>query len=179
MVKLVDILKELNTKNKEVLGQGWEHVVYPSNNPNKVVKVGETRYVKEWLKVFKTRPDLFPIIYKTGTLKDEPDKMYVVMERLDTEQFEVDFDVLSSILADKGVSISDALKRGEYNEKRWNEYYEFIKGHDEEIADFFVKLYNNVIETKHTKKKMMGGVFDFHKRQFGYDKKHNVKMLDF
>jgi hypothetical protein len=174
MIKLTDILQELSTTKKDILGQGFEHNVYPSKDPNKVIKVGETKYVKKWVEEFKSRPDLFPIIYKTGLDKDDPSIMYVVMERLDTEQFEVDFDVLDSILED---GILDIIKRAERNEDYFNKIVDQVKQQDEEIADFFIKLYNNVVETKQFRSGLFS-VYDFHKGQFGYDKKGNIKCLD-
>jgi hypothetical protein len=174
MIKLTDILQELSTTKKDILGQGLEHNVYPSKDPNKVIKVGETKYVKKWVEEFKSRPDLFPIIYKTGLDKDDPSIMYVVMERLDTEQFEVDFDVLDSILED---GILDIIKRAERSEDYFNKIVDQVKQQDEEIADFFIKLYNNVVETKQFRSGLFS-VYDFHKGQFGYDKKGNIKCLD-
>jgi len=174
MIKLTDILQELSTTKKDILGQGFEHNVYPSKDPNKVIKVGETKYVKKWVEEFKSRPDLFPIIYKTGLDKDDPSIMYVVMERLDTEQFEVDFDVLDSILED---GILDIIKRAERSEDYFNKIVNQVKQQDEEIADFFIKLYNNVVETKQFRSGLFS-VYDFHKGQFGYDKKGNIKCLD-
>jgi len=180
MIKLEDILNELSTISKDMLGQGLEHNVYPSNDPNKVYKVGETRYVNKWVPIFKSRPDLFPIIYKTGIYKGDKDVTWVEMERLDTEQFEVDFDVLDSIIEDISNydGVLGAIKSTERNEKEWDKLYDNIKQQDPEIADFYTKLYNNVVQTKRFKSGLFD-TYDFHKGQFGYDKKNNVKMLDF
>lgn len=179
MIKLIDILRELNTKDKEILGQGLEHNVFPSQDPNKVVKVGETKYVNKWVKDFKERPDLFPEIYKVGTLKDDPKRSYVVMQRLDTEQFEVDYDVLKDILSDVSHwDVLEAIEAGERKEEVFDWIYNKIKGQDPEIAEFYTKLYNTVVQTKPFKNGWFD-VYDFHKKQFGYDKKGNVKMLDY
>jgi len=178
MIKLVDILKELNTKPKQMLAQGFEHNVFPSLNPDKVIKVGETEFVKKWVKDFQSRPDLFAIVSKVGNVKGYEDLTYVELERLDTEQFTVDFEVLESILEEIHYDVLEAIKIGEKDEKRWNQFYEYIKKQDEEIADFFVKLYNNVVETKPFKKGLFK-TYDFHKGQFGYDKDHKIKMLDY
>ena len=173
-----DSLKELNTKPKQVLGQGYEHNVFPSLNPDRVIKVGETKYVKKWIKDFESRPDLFPIIYRIGKVKGYENATYVELEKLDTEQFEVDFDVLESILEDKNLGVLEAISQGSHDERRWNEIYEFIKQQDKEIADFFTKLYNNVIQTMPFKQGLFD-TYDFHKKQFGYDKDRKVKMLDY
>jgi hypothetical protein len=179
VIKLIDILSELSTIDKDILGQGFEHNVYPSKDPNKVIKVGETKYVKKWIEDFKSRPDLFPTIYKTGFYKGNPKITYVVMEKLDTDQFEVDFDVLESIIEDVSNydGILDAIKKTERNENEWNKLHNSIKQQDPEIADFYTKIYNNVVQTKPFRSGLFQ-VYDFHKGQFGYDKKGNIKMLD-
>jgi hypothetical protein len=180
MIKLEDILDELLTREKDILGQGLEHVVYPSTDPTKVYKLGETKYVKKWVPIFKAHPDLFPIIYKTGFYKGDKDITWVEMERLDTEQFEVDFEVLESIIED--VSNYDgalgAIKSTQNNEKDWDKLYNDIEQQDPEIADFYAKLYNNVVQTRSFKSGWFD-TYDFHKGQFGYDKDKNIKMLDF
>jgi hypothetical protein len=179
-IKLEDLLDELVTREKDILGQGLEHNVYPSTDPTKVYKLGETRYVKKWVPIFKNNPELFPIIYKTGFYKGNKDITWVEMERLDTEQFEVDFEVLESIIED--VSNYDgalgAIKSTQNNEKDWDKLYNDIKQQDQEIADFYTKLYNNVIQTRRFKSGWLD-TYDFHKGQFGYDKDNKVKMLDF
>jgi len=180
MIKLINILDELITRQKDILGQGLEHNVYPSKDPDKVYKVGETKYVNKWVPIFNSRPDLFPIIYKTGIYKGDKDVTWVKMERLDTEQFEVDFDVLDSIIEDVSNydGVLGAIKSTERNKEEWDKLYDNIKQQDPEIADFYTKLYNNVVQTKRFKSGWFD-TYDFHKGQFGYDKNNNVKMLDF
>jgi hypothetical protein len=175
VIKLIDILNELNTRQKELLGKGLEHTVYPSNDPNKVYKLGETKFVNEWVPIFKSHPDLFPIIYKTGIYKGDKDITWVEMERLDTEQFEVDFDVLDSIINN---SILSTIKRAERDKDYFDKLVAKIRQQDDEIADFYIKLYNNVVQTKRFKSGWFD-IYDFHGGQFGYDKKGNIKMLDF
>ncbi len=162
-----------------MLGQGLEHNVYPSLNPDRVLKVGETKYVLKWVKDFKSRPDLFPIIYRVGKVQGYDNVTYVEMERLDTEQFEIDYEVLESIL-EEGMEwyVSEALKKAKYNKDTFNKIYSIVKNQDPEIAEFFVKLYDNVIETSKFKSGIFD-VYDFHSGQFGYDKKGNIKMLDY
>ena len=175
MIKLTDILQELSTTKKDILGQGLEHNVYPSKDPNKVFKVGETKYVNKWLPIFKAHPDLFPIIYRTGLDNEYDNVTWVEMERLDTEQFEVDFDVLDSIIDN---SILSTIKRAERDKDYFDKLVAKIRQQDDEIADFYIKLYNNVVQTKRFKSGWFD-IYDFHGGQFGYDKKGNIKMLDF
>jgi hypothetical protein len=178
IVKMAKKIQEAIT-SKVKIAQGLEHDIYPTRDPNKVIKVGETKYVNKWVKDFKSRPDLFPVIYNVKPFRDNPKLSYVEMERLDTEQFEVDYDVLKEILSENTHwDVLEAIEAGERKEEVFNWIYNKIKEQDKEIADFYIKLYNNVIETKQFKKGWFD-VYDFHKGQFGYDKQHNVKMLDY
>jgi hypothetical protein len=180
MIKLIDLLNELTTRQKKLVGQGLEHKVYPSNDPDKVYKVGETKYVNKWVPIFKSNPDVFPFIYRTGFDKDGKDVTWVEMERLDTEQFEVDFDVLESILDDMSNydGVLGAIKVSLKNEQVRKSITSKINEQDPEIAQFFNKLTDVVGKTKPFKSGLFD-TYDFHRGQFGYDKKQNIKMLDF
>ena len=94
MVKLIDILKELNIKSKDSLGQGDEHIVYPSKiKPGFVIKKF-TRYDDEfftkdnWEEIIDTakqHPDIFAKIDKIDI-----DKGYFVQEKLDEKSLTKD-----------------------------------------------------------------------------------------
>ena len=60
----------------------------------------------------------------------------------------------------------------------FNKVYQTVKNVDEEIAEFFEKLLDNVLETSKFKSGLMD-VYDFHSGQFGYTKDHKIKMLDY
>lgn len=176
----IEFLKEIRIKRKQMLGKGLEHNVYPTSDPDKVVKVGETKYVKEWLKDFESRPDIFPIIYRKGISRDDKDQMWVVMEKVDTEQFEVDYDVLEDLL-DELVgyyAVLPALRGGIFNKEANKKIYTALANHDQDIADFYVKLRDVVAETLPFKSGLFK-TYDFHRGQFGYDKKNNIKMFDY
>ena len=58
---------EIATKEKELVGKGAFHNVYPSNkNPNIVYKIGFDEDVNGWVDLFKSRPDIFPKVYGAG-----------------------------------------------------------------------------------------------------------------
>ena len=60
---------ELDTKDKDLVGKGAFHNVYISKkNPNVVYKIGFDEDVNGWVDIFKSRPDLFPKVYKMGHL---------------------------------------------------------------------------------------------------------------
>lgn len=173
----IEHLDELRTREKEMLGQGMEHDVYPSNDPTKVIKVGQAKYVAKWVPLFKKNPDVFPIVYKHGLTKD-PKVAYVILERLDTRNFLEDYLKLKVILKKIGMNggVYDAVKISRYNEVKYDSIINKINDINPEISDFFIKL----VDTVDAVEKLMSWYkgFDFHQEQFGYDKDKNVKCLD-
>lgn len=181
-MKLTDILEEiileLRTRDKEILGQGMEHVVYPSNDPTKVIKVGEAKYVAKWVPMFKKHPDLFPIVYREGLTKENPKDAYVILEKLDTRNFLEDYLKLGLALTKAGFNggVYGAIKVSRYNEVRYDEIIDKINEVNPDISDLFIKLVDNVTAVDkllpwHTK-------IDFHPKQFGYGQNKVVKCLD-
>jgi hypothetical protein len=175
---LDDYLIELRTRDKELLGQGLEHNVYPSLDPNKVIKVGEAKYLAKWLPMFKKHPELFPIYYRDGRVKDMPKVAYVVLERLNTKLFIEDFLRLDLILPKIGFhnGAYSAIKSCRYNEDKYDRTIDKINEINPKMSEFFIKLFDNVNAVDkllpwHTK-------IDFHEGQFGYDDKRNIKCLD-
>ena len=173
----IEALEELRTRDKEILGQGMEHVVYPSNDPNKVIKVGEAKYVAKWVPMFQKHPELFPIVYKQGLTKD-PKVAYVVLEKLDTRNFLEDYLKLGLVLSKIGLNggVYGAINSSRYNEVKYDKIIDGINEVNPNMSDLFIKLVDNVTAVNkllpwHTK-------IDFHQGQFGYDSKKNVKCLD-
>ncbi len=177
---LLEVMQEIAIRPKKIFGQGMEHNVYPTSDPNKIVKVGETKYVKRWLKDFESKPEVFPIIYRKGISRDNNNLMWVVMEKVDTEQFEVDFDVLEDLLDEEAgfYGVLPALRAGIFNKEADKKIYSALLKRDEEIAEFYLKLKHVVAETLPFKKGLFK-VYDFHRGQFGYDKDNNIKMFDY
>ena len=83
MIKLTDILKELNIQRKSKLGTGSEFTAYPSTlQPDKVIKVlndEDEGNFEEHYYLFNKYPEYFPIVYK------KTDK-YMILEKLDTQE---------------------------------------------------------------------------------------------
>lgn len=173
----IEFLEEIRTRNKELLGQGKEHNVYPSNDPTKVIKVGEARYVAKWLPLFRKHPELFPIVYRNGLTK-EPGGAYVMLEKLDTRNFLEDYLKLSLILSKIKFNggVYTAIKNSRYNEVRYDEIINKINQVNPDMSEFFIKLVDNVTAVDKLMPWHKG--FDFHEGQFGYDKDRNIKCLD-
>jgi hypothetical protein len=175
---LEEIILELRTRDKEILGQGMEHVVYPSNDPTKVIKIGEAKYVVKWVPMFKKHPDLFPIVYRQGLTKENPKHAYVELEKLDTRNFLEDYLKLGLILTKIGLNggVYGAIKSSRYNEVKYDQIIDGINEINPDMSDLFIKLVDNVSAVD--KLLPWHKPFDFHQGQFGYDKDKNVKCLD-
>jgi hypothetical protein len=79
MIKLIDLLKEIKTYRKELVGDGEQGDVYPIGKDKVVKKVfsdWEPEEIKTY-KLFNQHPDLFPHVYKIA-------KDYVIMDRIDS-----------------------------------------------------------------------------------------------
>jgi hypothetical protein len=79
MIKLIDLLKEIKTYRKELVGDGEQGDVYPIGKDKVVKKVFEDwddEEIKTY-KLFNQHPDLFPHVYKIA-------KDYVIMDRIDS-----------------------------------------------------------------------------------------------
>jgi hypothetical protein len=68
MIKLIDILKELNIQTKPELGSGLSFVTYPSKiDPSKVIKTtiyDEPEKLQDHAYIFIKYPKYFPEVYK-------------------------------------------------------------------------------------------------------------------
>lgn len=178
-------------KKEKYTDLGWNHLIYPSKNPNMLYKLGSEYKVNKWLSIFKKHPDLFPIIYKTGKFTYEGKKcMWVLLEKLNTNLVLEEWKVLTDCLyefipkpsylnddeyrdieeifklvnTDKPFIkfLSDYLKDSEEEDmEENNNYYLFLKW-----VKFFEKL------------SFLGNKLDIHKNQYGYDKNGNIKCLD-
>jgi hypothetical protein len=82
MIKLIDILNELNIQPKLKLGTGSTYTTYPSSlQPDKVIKIlndEDEGSLDEHYDLFIKYPKYFPIVYK------KTDK-YMVLEKLNTQ----------------------------------------------------------------------------------------------
>jgi hypothetical protein len=192
------IVNELGTKPKEVYDKGAFHDIYQSkNNPNVLYKIGTKNMVDSWVDIFKSRPDLFPIVYKTGTMNyklpkpftefidGQPVKheagesikvSYVEIERLDVRQAVIHWDRLDEVVKQMtGKSLQTYLTvigLEDPMENEFNEIGEQLKD-NKFIYDIFVDFYNLLSRVYEIKP-----AADVHKRNFGYDKNMNLKMLD-
>jgi hypothetical protein len=106
MIKLTNLLKELNIQLKTPIGQGDEQTVYPSKIKSgfviKKFTANEENFTKEeWREVIETaqqHPDVFAQIDKVDF-----DKGYIVQEKLDEKSLTKDGNELYSYLKDNNI----------------------------------------------------------------------------
>ena len=174
MIKLIDILKELNIQTKSELGSGLSFVAYPSKiDPSKVIKTtiyDEPEKLQDHIYMFMKYPKYFPKVYKAT------DK-YLVIEKLNTKPIIEYYNKLKSL-----TSLLNPFKLIPfYNPKKFdpdNPLDVVIKQHPEllEMTLKLKKLYKDVDKIL---EKEGYNELDFHSENIGIDDKGNFKMLDF
>lgn len=180
-------IRELGTRKKSPLGHGIEHEIYFSEKkPNVVYKVGESDVVNEWYEVFKSNPDIFPVVYKSGkTNKD--DFYYVELEKLDTEKFEDEWDDLELSLedigaldVDRGENFTDLYTLEGTSSKKFIEIGKSLKKYNKTMYDFYIKFLDLLKRCEREQLKVTGKdtLVDAHKHNFGYSKDGKIKCLD-
>jgi hypothetical protein len=197
-------VSELDTKDKDLVGKGAFHNVYISKkNPNVVYKIGFDEDVSGWVDIFKSRPDLFPKVYKMGYLNiklkksattfswrsgdfkpitynpgDTVKVKYVEVEKLDTDKAKSHWNSLAnvvSVMADKSLqTYLTSLGMDEEMEEEFKSLGEKIKETGNTfIYEILVDFYNLVHSVYELKP-----VADVHVGNYGYDNKGNLKCLD-
>jgi hypothetical protein len=195
MIKLVDILKELNIKPKKPSGLGSRHIVYPSqSDPNKVIKtinINPDYDGNEYntldidsLELFKKYPNVFPKVYKITN-------KYAVLEKLNTSKVFNELKNLYNQVIESNTEFSEYIK-DKYTgyDRSSNEFstdiYEYIKYEDKTLSDFD-EVYSKIKDGELLKKyvlfiftiiKLFPQSLDIHNDQFGYDSEGNIKLLD-
>lgn len=180
MISLVNLLNEVLVTKKTPFGGGTEHSIYQSKrNPNILYKVGKKRTVEKWLTIFKENPYFFPKVYKAGKISD--DKFYVEVEKLNTEQVIIDWELIEDVLEligyidrDEDEYVDRMFQIGQYNE----EMKYFLKERDPKTYELFIKWVNFINNVKKIVKQYTNLTLDVHRYNFGYDSQGNLKCLD-
>jgi hypothetical protein len=195
---------EIATKEKELVGKGAFHNVYPSNkNPNMVYKIGFDEDVNGWVDLFKSRPDIFPKVYGTGHVNIKLKKQvtnfswrtgefkpitynpgdtvkvkYVGVERLNTEKAKQHWNSLANVVSVmSGKSLQTYLTSLGMDEEMEEEFLSIGERIKETGNDFIYNIFvefYNLIQSVYELKP----VADVHVGNYGYDKDGNLKCLD-
>jgi hypothetical protein len=118
MIKLINILKELNIQSKVPIGQGSEHTIYSSEiKPGFVIKklTGENEYYtkddwKQILQISQQYPEVFAKIDKINF-----DKGYFVQEKLDEKSLTKDGSELYNYLKNNNILYRDNQDKSNYS----------------------------------------------------------------
>lgn len=183
------LIQEINRTDKKCKGGCFHRVFESKSNPNIVYKVGQTIDVDRWISVFINYPEFFPRVYKRGKVTDKrilvnffySDVSYVVVEKLDTERAEFDWDLIEEFVkkwAYYNLELSNInFDRLMGNPTRFLDVIEHIiyemEKKQPELIDLFMKFYTLILDIYE--------IFpsaDIHRNQFGYDKQGNLKCLD-
>jgi hypothetical protein len=159
-----------------------------SKNPKifpKVYKRGKTSMKLKSDKLIPTKKG-----YKTIPAGTVLPLDYVVLEKLDTKRVDEEWEVLDNMMEEimemDDYGFLDFLivyltHKPEYKERGWNDdvtidrVYGQVKQYYPRIAPIFMRYMDITIKIKAVKP----GVPDLHRYNFGYDKKGNLKCLDF
>ena len=195
---------ELATKEKELVGKGAFHNVYPSNkNPNIVYKIGFDEDVNGWVDLFKSRPDIFPKVYgaghvniklkkqvtnfswRTGEFKpitynpgDTVKVKYVAVERLNTEKAKQHWNSLANVVSTmSGKSLQTYLTSLGMDEEMEEEFLSLGEKIKETGNDFIYEIFVELYNLIHSVYELKPTA-DVHVGNYGYDKDGNLKCLD-
>ena len=195
---------EIATKEKELVGKGAFHNVYPSNkNPNMVYKIGFDEDVNGWVDLFKSRPDIFPKVYGTGYVNIKLKKQvtnfswrtgefkpitynpgdtvkvkYVGVERLNTEKAKQHWNSLANVVSTmSGKSLQTYLTSLGMDEEMEEEFLSLGERIKEMGNDFIYNIFVELYNLVHSVYELKPTA-DVHVGNYGYDKDGNLKCLD-
>lgn len=188
-------LKEINIVRKKKYKQGMEHIIYPSkNHPDRLFKVGEKEMVDQWVKIFRSNPEIFPKIYRVGKISNSGDRRvkgyYVEIEKLDTDKSIEEWEELENKLEEVGITdfedgafgrdITDIYVNYENDQKTITHIATELKQYDVKAYDLFIKWFKLFKECQKSIEKVTGHgtLVDAHRYNFGYGSDGKLKCLD-
>lgn len=179
------ILNEIKVKEKTPFGWGTEHKIFPSQKfPDRLYKVGEKDSVDRWFEIFKSNPNMFPKVYGAGYFKNNPERKFVEIEKLDTKKVDDEWTMLEFALQDIGMLDEDleylddilyAVATGNYNV---HDVLSKLKLSSPKNFRLFKKWTDFITNVSRFLKSKGYEYFDVHRNNFGYDNSGNIKALD-
>lgn len=180
-------VREMQTKPKNAFNRGMEHEIYSSlKNPDMLFKVGELDVINEWYEVFKSDPQIFPVVYRIGKIPVK-NVYYVGLEKLDTDKFqqkwnqlELSLEEIGALDVDRGETFSDLYMNEGLDAEVFKQIAKNLVNKDRNSYNFFVEFLTVIKKCERAIYKVMGKdtIVDVHKYNFGYSKDGKLKCLD-
>jgi NurA-like 5'-3' nuclease len=186
-MKLVSVINEIIGKEKEMVGRGAYHRIYPSKkNPNIVYKLGDERIVKRWYDIFVSHPDFFPKVY--GEIKktkfpiknnwnqvvDVKDVAYVTLEKVNTNDFIKFYNEIDTFFVE--ISLRKVLQTFT-NDETIMDYIISVGKEIKKLKPELMDRYYEFINLVHSVYEILPSA-DLHENQFGYDNDGKLKCID-
>lgn len=182
------VLIEVRTQKKDEFNRGMEHRIYASkSNPDRLFKVGDEG-VGYWVKVFRSNPDIFAQVYRTGKL--DKWNYYAEIEKLETNRVLNEWQQIEEKLEEIGIidsedgsygrDITDIYTNHGHDQKAITDIAEKLKKYDRGTYELFLKYFKLFKDCEKAIEKIVGHetLVDAHRYNFGYSKDGKLKCLD-
>jgi hypothetical protein len=169
-----------------------EHRIYASkNNPNRLFKVGDEG-VLHWVKVFRSNPNIFAEVFRTGKINDSEVRgtYYAEIEKLQTDRVIKEWEQIEEKLEEIGVidsedgafgrDITDIYTNHGDDQKTISEIAKKLNEYDKDTYNLFIKYFTLFKDCEKAIEKIVGHetLVDAHRYNFGYGSDGRLKCLD-
>lgn len=182
MISLIEILKEIKVQAKDPYAYGTEHNVYKNlKDSDKIFKVVNpdfndvSKQTYDWIKIFKSHPDLFPKVFRSNDRGAEVEKLDAVGANRDFTEVENFLNAKFGKTAFKELLFDIVENESDYKQ-RINDYGQYLVKEDQKLASIFKKFISLMIKLQPIN--LPDESVDIHTGNFGYDKSGKLKMID-
>jgi len=185
-------LNEVRTQQKGEFNRGMEHRIYSSKyNPDRLFKVGDEG-VLYWVKVFRSNPNIFAEVFRTGKINDSEVRgtYYAEIEKLQTDRVIKEWEQMEEKLEEIGVidsedgsfgrDITDIYTNHGDDQKTISEIAKKLNEYDKDTYNLFIKYFTLFKDCEKAIEKIVGHetLVDAHRYNFGYSPDGKLKCLD-
>jgi hypothetical protein len=185
-------LNEVRTQQKGEFNRGMEHRIYTSKyNPERLFKVGDEG-VLYWVKVFRSNPNIFAKVFKTGKINNSEVRgtYYAEIEKLQTDRVIKEWEQIEEKLEEIGVidsedgsfgrDITDIYTNHGDDQKTISEIAKKLNEYDKDTYNLFIKYFKLFKDCEKAIEKIVGHetLVDAHRYNFGYSSEGQLKCLD-
>jgi len=186
------LLNEVRTQQKGEFNRGMEHRIYASKyNPDRLFKVGDDG-VLHWVEVFRSNPDIFAKVFRTGKINDgkKNGTYYAEIEKLQTDRVIKEWEQIEEKLEEIGVidsedgafgrDITDIYTNHGHDQKTISEIAKRLNEYDKDTYNLFIKYFKIFKDCERAIEKVVGHetLVDAHRYNFGYGSDGKLKCLD-